>query len=217
MPYIYKITNDINNKIYIGKTLYTIEHRFKEHCKDSKKRQNEKRPLYSAMNKYGIEHFHIELIEECDESILSEREKFWIENFGSFKNGYNATKGGDGAHYLDYDLIVSTYKELKSCIDVAKKLNINEDTVVKVLQLRHEHIYTGQEVNRMKYGKCVNMYDLKENYLQSFASLSEAGQYLIDNHLTGCKLSTIRTHISEVCRDKRKTAAKFIWRLADVA
>lgn len=43
MPYIYKITNDINNKIYIGKTLYTIEHRFKEHCKDSKKRQNEKK------------------------------------------------------------------------------------------------------------------------------------------------------------------------------
>ena len=62
MPYIYKITNDINNKIYIGKTLHAIEHRFKEHCKDSKKRQNEKRPLYSAMNKYGIEHFHISIL-----------------------------------------------------------------------------------------------------------------------------------------------------------
>ena len=122
MPYIYKIVNDINNKIYIGKTLNTIEHRFKEHCKDSKKSHNEKRPLYSAMNKYGVEHFHVELVEECDENILSDREKFWIENFGSFKNGYNATKGGDGTHYLDYDLIISTYKELKSCIDVAKKI-----------------------------------------------------------------------------------------------
>ena len=34
MPYIYKITNDINGKIYIGKTLSTIEQRFKEHCQD---------------------------------------------------------------------------------------------------------------------------------------------------------------------------------------
>ena len=49
MAYIYKITNDINDKIYIGKTLFDIEKRFKEHCKDSRNISNEKRPLYSAM------------------------------------------------------------------------------------------------------------------------------------------------------------------------
>lgn len=68
---------------------------------------------------------------------------------------------------------------------------------------------------KMKYGKSVNMYDLKGNYLRNFASIKEAGQYLIDNNLTGCKLSTISTHISEVCRGKRKTAAKFIWKIVD--
>ena len=45
-----------------------------------------------------------------------------------------------------------------------------------------------------------------------FASYSEAGQWLIDNNLTGCKLGTIRTHISEVCNGKRKSAAKFVWK-----
>ena len=55
MAYIYKITNDINDKIYIGKTNFSIEKRFQEHCKDAFRKRNEKRPLYNAMKKYGIE------------------------------------------------------------------------------------------------------------------------------------------------------------------
>ena len=210
MPYIYKITNNINQKVYIGKTIRPINERFKEHCKDYKKRDLEKRPLYSAMKKYGIENFSIELVEETDNP--EEREKYWIEYYGSFKNGYNATLGGDGKSYIDYDLVVATYKELKDTIETAKKLGIHEDTVRYILKIRKEHIYSSCEVLKAKYGKCVNMYSLTGEYIKTFASFSEAGQYLIDNKLTNCKLSTIRTHISEVCRGKRKTAAKFIWK-----
>lgn len=76
MSYIYVITNNINKKQYIGKTNLTIEKRFKEHIYDSKKERCEKRPLYSAMNKYGIEHFSIEQLEECNESIVNEREQY---------------------------------------------------------------------------------------------------------------------------------------------
>lgn len=71
---IYKIYNDVNDKLYIGKTVSSIEKRFQEHCDDSKKERCEKRSLYNAMNKYGIEHFFIELIEECDLKELSEKE-----------------------------------------------------------------------------------------------------------------------------------------------
>ena len=63
MAYIYQITNKINNKIYIGKTEFSIEKRFKEHCKDAYDNKKEKRPLYAAMRKYGIENFEISLIE----------------------------------------------------------------------------------------------------------------------------------------------------------
>ena len=109
MAYIYKITNLINNKCYIGKTLNTIQERWREHCSDYKKRDEEKRPLYSAMNKYGIENFKIEEIEQCNEDIVNDREKYWIEYYGSFKKGYNATLGGDGKAYLDRKLLIKTY------------------------------------------------------------------------------------------------------------
>ena len=66
MAFIYKITTDINQKVYIGKTEQTVEKRFKEHCQDYKRKRCEKRPLYSAMKKYGIEHFHVELVEETN-------------------------------------------------------------------------------------------------------------------------------------------------------
>ena len=51
MAYIYKITNDVNEKIYIGKTYNSIEKRFKEHCRERLRDRSERRPLYSAMNK----------------------------------------------------------------------------------------------------------------------------------------------------------------------
>jgi predicted transcriptional regulator len=215
MAYIYKIINDINKKMYIGKTEFSIEKRFKEHCRDAFKPQENKRPLYAAMNKYGIEHFHIELIEET--GIPEEREKFWIEKLNTFgTNGYNATLGGDGKKYIDYDLVIATYKEVQQQNEVAKILGISPDSVSSILKQNNIPILTSQEINAKKYSKIVNMYDLQDNFLRSFSSISEAGRYLIDNNLTGCKHSTIRQHIAEVCMGRRITAAKFKWRYGDI-
>ena len=125
---IYKIYKFLfpGNEVYIGKTLLTPEERFKQHCRDCYKPRNDKRPLYVAMNKYGIENFKLFTIEECSDKIVNEREVYWIEFYQSFKNGYNATIGGDGKTYLDYDLICATYKELLNANDVAKKLKISQ-------------------------------------------------------------------------------------------
>ena len=76
MSYIYVITNDINNKQYVGKTNFSIDKRFQEHINDSKRTRYEKRPLYNAMNKYGIEHFSVKELEKCNESIVNEREQY---------------------------------------------------------------------------------------------------------------------------------------------
>ena len=210
MAYIYQITNDINGKIYIGKTEFSIEKRFKEHCADAFKDRNEKRPLYAAMRKYGIEHFHIELIEETDNP--EEREVFWIENKRSFKNGYNATIGGDGKHYIDYDLVISTYKEFNSIIDTALKLNIHRDSVSNILRQNNIPIISSSEINLKKFGKITNMYFLEDKFLRSFPSTNEAARYMVENNLTGCKQSTIKQHITEVCTGRRKTAAKYKWK-----
>lgn len=210
MAYIYQIINDINNKIYIGKTEFSIDKRFKEHCSDAFKERNEKRPLYSAMRKYGIEHFHIELIEETD--FPEEREKYWIEQKQSFKKGYNATLGGDGKKYLDYDLIIASYKEIKSVKDTAISLGISSDSVSNILRANNISIITSSEVIQKKYGKVVNMYDLQNTFLKTFPSVNAAAKYMVENNLTGCKMTTIKQHITEVCMGKRKTAAKFKWK-----
>ena len=210
MAYIYQIKNDINEKIYIGKTEFSIEKRFKEHCHDAFIERNEKRPLYAAMRKYGIEHFHISLIEETDNP--EEREKYWIEYYQSFKYGYNATMGGDGKKYIDYNLVTATYKELKEVGLTAKKLNIDPGSVHNILVQKNIPIKSSQEINKEKLSKPVNMYEKTGEYIQSFSSLIDAARFLIDNGYSNCKLTTIRYHISEVCQGKRKSAAGFIWK-----
>ena len=210
MAYIYQITNDINQKIYIGKTEFSIEKRFKEHCRDAFKRRNEKRPLYAAMRKYGIEHFRVELIEETDHP--TEREIYWIEQKRSFKNGYNATLGGDGKRYLDYDLIIASYKEIQSIKETAIKLGVSADSISNILHVNNIPIIASSDVVQKKYGKVVNMYDLEDNFLRTFPSVNAAATYMVENQLTGCKRTTIKQHITEVCLGKRKTAAKYKWK-----
>lgn len=214
MAYIYQITNDINNKIYIGKTEFSIEKRFKEHCHDAFQKHCEKRPLYSAIRKYGIEHFHIELLEETE--IPEEREIYWIKKKGSYKNGYNATLGGDGKKYIDYDLVIATYNEVKSIKETAMKLGICAASVSLILHKNHIDIISSPEIIQRRYGKMVNMYDLQNNFIKTFPSCNAAAVYMIENKLTNCKQSTIRQHISEVCRGKRKTAAKYKWEFYSV-
>lgn len=93
MAFIYKITNLINNKCYIGKTERTIQERWQEHLRH---RSSLDLPLSRALNKYGIENFQIEQIEECSSQQVDERENYWIIYYDSCHYGYNCTLGGEG-------------------------------------------------------------------------------------------------------------------------
>ena len=209
MAYIYQITNDINGKIYIGKTEFSIEKRFKEHCSDAFRDKNEKRPLYAAMRKYGIEHFHIEILEETDN--LEEREIYWIEEKQSFKNGYNATFGGDGKKYIDYDLVITTYNELQDISETARKLDIHPKTVSNILHSRNIKIKPSYKILLEKTGKPVDQYSLDGEYIQTFPSLMEAAKEL--GKIPDKKTHRGATgHIADVCCGKRKTAYGYIWK-----
>ena len=206
MAYIYKIVNDINQKVYIGKTEFSINKRFKEHCKDAFQYRTEKRPLYSAMRKYGIEHFHIELIEETNSP--EEREIYWIEQYRSFKNGYNATLGGDGRAYLDYDVLIAAYKKNPNISQISKLYNCNEKHLSSILKNHNLQIISQQEINQKKYGQVVNQYDKEGIYLKSFPSLGAAFKEVCSNSKSRGGIS----HISDVCKGKRKTAYGYIWK-----
>ena len=96
---IYKITNKINNKIYVGQTIRSICDRWCAHKSDTTRRID--RPLYSAFTKYGIENFAIELLEELPadstQEDLDNCERKWISNLQTISpNGYNLALGGRG-------------------------------------------------------------------------------------------------------------------------
>lgn len=107
MGYIYKITNLINNKIYIGQTTRSVEVRWKEHL-----RSKDEYPIHKAIRKYGEENFTIEEIEKCeDNDLLNEREKYYISYYQSYNGnkGYNASPGGsDNTNLINW---VKTHPE----------------------------------------------------------------------------------------------------------
>lgn len=93
---IYKITNLINNNAYIGLSI-NIEKRWRAHIKRSQDATNKEynKVLYKAFRKYGIDNFKFEILEECIPQELKEKEIYWINYYDTYKNGYNATAGGD--------------------------------------------------------------------------------------------------------------------------
>lgn len=201
MAYIYQIVNDVNQKVYVGKTDFSIEKRFKEHRNDAFKERSEKRPLYSAMQKYGIEHFHIEPLEETDNP--DERERYWIEQKGSFKWGYNATVGGDGKHYADYDLIYSLWdSEQLNEKQISNITGYDQKTIKRALM---KNKITDSEIrgraDKAKHKSVARLDPKTGEILEVFASMLEADRKYSANH-----------HITDVCRGKRKTAGGFGWK-----
>ncbi len=210
MAFIYKITNKINGKVYIGKTEKENPYeRFEEHKQDYKKERKEIRPLYRAFNKYGIENFSFEILEQSE--IPEEREVFYIQQFNSYvgfnkSNGYNATLGGDGKKYIDDLLVVEKYieEEEKSIKKIAKELKIDVGSISTILKkykvkIRDPKLYTSLKVLQI---------DKKtKQVLNEFESLSDAALYLKDERK--------RQHITEVCQGRRKSAYGYIWKFKE--
>lgn len=92
---IYCIENKINHKKYIGLTTRSIEERFSEHCKADT-------VIGEAIRKYGVDNFMCYEVDKAQsKNELSELEIHYIHHFGTLKNGYNCTIGGDGVKYDD--------------------------------------------------------------------------------------------------------------------
>ena len=212
MAYIYKIENDINQKIYIGKTTRSLEERFAEHCRMSKLEGKEKRPLYAAMRKYGVEHFHISLIEETYEP--EERERYWIEYFSSFKNGYNATLGGDGKILINYKKIISLYdKTLLSQKEIAKECNCSVDTVRYVVPQYRENVDWGKRYSKQHKTNSAGIKGISVKCVETgevFSSCTQAANWLVKEGKIKSQCYG-RNAIPDVCRGTRKTVGGYTW------
>ena len=123
---IYKITNKINGKIYLGQTIQSIKDRISNHLADSKRDRKSriKSKIHRAISKYGIVNFIFEVIDTAtSQEELNQKEQSYINLYNSNKNeiGYNLLSGGkqNGKHSEETRLKISI--ALKRASDIAKQ------------------------------------------------------------------------------------------------
>lgn len=132
---IYKITNLITKKIYIGQSIH-INIRFNKHKSVSmnKNDPNYDKDLYKDMRIYGLNNFSFEIIELCDEKLLNEREIYYISFYNCIEpNGYNRNKGGNTGQLLTPEWVLKVRDELKNSKEstekIGKKYNVSGRTI----------------------------------------------------------------------------------------
>ena len=138
--FIYKITNKINGKSYIGQTIQNVKERFYQHCATKCSKAVSNMAIHRAIKKYGKSNFTVEVIEEIDSANLNDRERYWIKYYNSYNNGYNSTKGGqDGCKSfkdLDVESIIKEYNTGKSLRTLGTIFKVDKQTI-KDLLIRH--------------------------------------------------------------------------------
>jgi len=146
---IYKITNKLNNRIYIGQSNDPMR-RFSEHCHKS---ENYTSLINEAIQKYGVENFCFEVIESDIEN-YNEREKYWIKYYNSLApNGYNIAEGGEEPpriahtehHWTTHN--EDTVKEVKRLL---------RETTLSPSEIGERTGYNPSAVNRINLGKIWN-------------------------------------------------------------
>lgn len=148
---IYKITNTVNNKVYIGQTIRTLESRFARHIDDAIKNPHTLNKFHRAINKYGKDKFKIELIDEANtQDELNKKEKYWIKQYDSVKNGYNTAEGGEGGN---------TYKgRTKKQMNITKakisKANLGRNNGMSN-QIKAKNVKTNKEYFFDTLGACL--------------------------------------------------------------
>ena len=139
------------------------------------------------------QNFSFSILEECDVSIIDEREKYWIAFYDTKNNGFNLTTGGEcGTHY-NYDEIVNIYRQNNcNAVLTSKIIGCNRETVIKAISMKNV---------RRTLKRAVKCLDKKGNLIRIFNSIAEASSIMeIDS-----------SSISAACRKKRKSAGGFIW------
>ena len=208
---IYKITNQCNQKSYIGKSK-DIQTRWRAHHTEpfNPNADMYNSLFYRAIRKYGIENFSFEIIELCPEEKLNEREIYWISYYNTYIkspncNGYNMTIGGENTvleKQYDREYILQLWKEGKSHNEILDKVKCTKSTLTNILD---ELAISSNERRRrgaLYKAKAVIQYNLNHEQIQEYSSISEASRQT--NIPTG--------NISKNCKGGLKTAGGYIWK-----
>lgn len=150
---IYKITDQINGKIYIGQS-NDIERRWSEHRKKSKTGTTQ---LYQAMQEHGLENFKFEIIEECLLEELNNKEQYYINYFNSAYEGYNMNNV-DRPQYTITEEIANLIK-----IDLQNS-ELNQNQIAQKYNISHS-LVSQINTGRMWYTDKIT-YPIRKNYVK---------------------------------------------------
>lgn len=194
---VYKITNKINGKIYIGQTIGSLEKRWREHCCKSSHCYR----LRKAIEKYGKDSFLKEIVwsgcgnEEVLCRCLDAMEVAFINYYDSINKGYNVSKGGRGN---SCKVSIETKEKLSK---ISKGKHYSPETEFKMghTPWNKGRQYMTEENNKRK----VSVQQWKgESYIRDFESINEAAR------ITGINAGGI----SAAVNGKQKTAGGFLWK-----
>lgn len=220
---IYKITNLHNNLIYIGQT-HDFHQRWLSHKRDYKTNNS---PLYEDMRELGMEYFKFEIIEKCNTAQLDEREKYWIEYYDSYFQGYNQDTGGSGhksgenyetaqtVKVYSYTLDGKFDKCYNSMAAAMRDLHQKSNNILRVIQANDNKHKAAERMWRLQYFPCIPAYESPVHGKQIFAYDLTTREFVAayDNMTAaGIALTGKRQpHIVDVANGKRKSCCGFIW------
>lgn len=194
---IYKATNLINNKIYIGQTRHSLEKRKRGHIYRSIK--NTKVPFLKAINKYGFENFKWEIIHICDSlDKLNELEIFYIKKYNSTNSliGYNVSDGGKVySHWKDKSLS----KEHKD--------NIGKSLIGKIKHTEEaKHNISIKNKGRIKSKEECNAISIRQEGLSPWNKIDINMEFVFELRNNGKSWQ----YIADLLKIKKTTLAKRI-------
>ena len=157
------------------------------------------------MRKYGVEHFFIEAIEQVEDTLLNQRERYWISHYDSYYNGYNETQGGEGNQIYDKNQIYQLWDKGYSIQEIASQIECVRSTVYEAL-LDYSNYTVEESLRRRNLGnqKRVCQFDLSGKLLNTFTSVKDAEKSIgLENSGT----------IGQCCAMKpgHKTVKGYLW------
>lgn len=178
---IYKITNKINNKIYIGLTIQGVKVRFLHHLYEA--RSGSPFPIHRAIRKYGEENFELEIVKSIESSEeLKELEKFYIKEFKANNRqfGYNMTEGGDGTFgrlHSEETKEKIRQKALGRKASEETKQRLKESANrIKEEDWYHDAKVRAGKATAEKTRRRIEVYDLQDNYITTYNSRDDASE-----------------------------------------
>jgi group I intron endonuclease len=208
---IYKCQNKISGKIYIGQTIKSLEERKLSHIIASKKGKSK---FYKALQSYGFENFDWSIIDTANtKEELDEKEKYYIVEYNSIKNGYNMVDGGTGG-YNEHAVAANKLKKGKKWEDIyssAEYVNQKKETLKLNydLKLRKYNFSNLSKKDRTKFAKLGNNARKNSDYVHSDETKKKISNSQIgityEQRYGSKKANKLKNKISEATKEAMKS------------